>query len=108
MPVFAQPLWQLLILTELICCAAASTVGVALIYPGFKSINFGSKTALSSPPFLSGLGPVYLTWGIAPLLSLTCVTALFLILRTWLLRGEDPFHKVIWVRSSVEASVSML
>ena len=82
------------------CHAAAATVGVSLVYPGFNSINFGGKNTLSTPPFLSGLGPVFLTWGIAPLLSLTCVTALFLIMRAWLLRGEDPFHKVIWVMHS--------
>lgn len=77
-----------------------------MVYPGLKSINFGGGDALSSPPFLTGLGPVFLTWIVAPLLTLTLVTGVFLIMRTWLLRGEDPFHKVIWVCSNHSCPVN--
>jgi len=77
-------------------CAVASTIGAAFVFPGVGDIDGG--TSLSAPPFLSGLGPVFLIWLVAPTLTLTLVILLFLIMRTYVMRGEDPFHKVLWVR----------
>ena len=73
----------------------ASLIGATFVFPGVHLLDAG--TTLSKPPFLSGLGPVFLVWLTAPLMALTLVTTVFLILRTFLLRGEDPFHKVLWV-----------
>lgn len=77
----------------------ASLIGAAFVFPGVGTIDAG--TTLSKPPFLSGLGPVFLVWLVAPFMALTLVTFVFLVLRTSLLRGEDPFHKVLWVRAFV-------
>ncbi len=77
-------------------CAVASTIGAAFVFPGVGHIDGG--TSLSAPPFLSGLGPVFLIWLVAPTLTLTLVILLFLMMRTYVMRGEDPFHKVLWVR----------
>ncbi len=77
-------------------CAVASTIGAAFVFPGVGDIDGG--TSLSAPPFLSGLGPVFLIWLVAPTLTLTLVILLFLMMRTYVMRGEDPFHKVLWVR----------
>ena len=86
---------SLLILTYALC-AVASTIGAAFVFPGVGDIDGG--TSLSAPPFLSGLGPVFLIWLVAPTLTLTLVILLFLMMRTYVMRGEDPFHKVLWVR----------
>ena len=75
--------------------AVASTIGAAFIFPGVSNIDGG--TSLSAPPFLSGLGPIFLIWLVAPTLTLMLVILLFLLIRTCLMRGEDPFHKVLWV-----------
>lgn len=77
----------------------ASLIGATFVFPGVSTIDAG--TTLSKPPFLSGLGPVFLVWLTAPLMALTLVAFAFLVLRTSLLRGEDPFHKVLWVRALV-------
>ena len=77
--------------------AVASLIGATFVFPGVSMLDGG--TTLSKPPFLSGLGPVFLVWLTGPLMTLTLATTLFLILRTFLLRGEDPFHKVLWVRA---------
>ncbi|KAL3134291.1 Na+/Pi symporter [Trebouxia sp. C0009 RCD-2024] len=71
---------------------AASIIGAAFIYPGLKVISSEGVTQPSTS-FLIG---VLLTWCIAPMLSLTLGAAVFLVVRTWIIRGEDPFHKVIW------------
>lgn len=75
----------------------ASLIGATFVFPGVSTLDAG--TSLNKPPFLSGLGPVFLVWLTGPLMTLTLVTTTFLILRTLLLRGEDPFHKVLWVRA---------
>ena len=79
-----------------LCFTVASLIGASFVFPGVHTIDGG--TSLSTPPFLSGLGPVFLVWLTAPAMALTLVPLVFLLLRTCLLRGEDPFHKVLWVR----------
>ena len=89
---------------NLLLYAVASTIGAAFVFPGVATIDGGA--GLSQPPFLSGLGPVFLTWLVGPMLSLTSVTLLFLLMRTCLLRGEDPFHKVLWVSIALCSTVT--
>lgn len=69
----------------------ASTIGAALVFPGSSSLEFG--TLLDAPPFLTGLGPIFLTWMTAPLLSITFVSLASIGMRNILFRGEDPFTK---------------
>lgn len=80
------------------CCVLAvfSLVGTACLYPGPDTVDFGSPL-LEKPPYLSGLGPVYMSWMFVPTLALICVALFFLTLRTFALRGDDPFYSVLWV-----------
>lgn len=70
--------------------------GTAMVYPGWKYINWGVHIQ-SQPLIVTGVGAVYVPWCTVPLLTVVVVTFLFLILRTCLMRGEDPFHNVLWV-----------
>lgn len=81
-----------------------SLLGTALLYPGAHTIDTGAPL-LHKPPYLSGLGPIYTSWMFVPLLALVCVSLLLLILRHCLLRGEDPFHKTLWVSRHLASSV---
>lgn len=83
-------------LTALHWYAAASIIGTATIFPGWGHIEWGR--ASKTPPFLAGLGPVYLSWLTVPLLALLMVMCIFLPMRAKLLRAEDPFYSVLWVR----------
>ncbi|DBA79749.1 TPA: hypothetical protein ACH3X1_008414 [Trebouxia sp. C0004] len=71
---FVLPLWHLLAywmqvpicpFTQLAC----SLAGTALVYPGPGSVEWGSQVS-NTPPFLSGLGPVYIGWIIMPMVAL--------------------------------------
>ena len=73
--------------------------GTALVYPGWKYINWGVH--IQTHPFqVTGMGAVYVPWAVVPLLTIVVVTFLFLVMRTYLLRGEDPFHTVSWVSAA--------
>lgn len=76
--------------------AVASTQGAALVFPGASSINFGHSQ--KTPPWLSGVGAILMSWLWCPLLSALLVTSSFLLIRTLVFRGEDAFHKALWVR----------
>ncbi|DBA79742.1 hypothetical protein WJX77_004526 [Trebouxia sp. C0004] len=86
--------------------AVASNIGAAFVFPGVGDIDGG--TSLSAPPFLSGLGPVFLIWLVAPTLTLTLVILMFLMMRTYVMRGEDPFHKVLWVMPALGCFASII
>lgn len=75
--------------------AVFGLLGTLLLYPGLHAVDFGR--VLRDPPFISGLGPIYASWATVPVLAFVCVAFLFLFLRNRLLRGDDPFHKVLWV-----------
>ena len=81
--------WQCLL-------AVFSLLGTALLYPGWEQVAFAAPL-LDRPPFLSGLGPIYTSWAFVPALALVCVALLFLLLRNCILRGDDPFYRVLWV-----------
>ena len=78
-------------------CAAAAIAGAATIYPGWDYIDWGTCSHVQ--PYLSGLGPVYLSWLVVPLLALVFVASIFLPMRSRLFRAEDPFYTVLWVSS---------
>ena len=87
----------------MLCDAASAMVGIALVYPGWKYINWGGhpRSSASSWSLVPGLGAVYVPWGTVPVLTILLVTFFFLILRMFLMRGEDPFHKVLWVSTAI-------
>ena len=83
----------------ILCAVVISLAGSALIFPGSDSIDWGMQTQ-KSPPFVSGLGPVWVSWAVMPLVSCACVAILMLCFRG-ILRTEDSFHEVVWVSRSV-------
>lgn len=85
------------------CDAASAMIGVALVYPGWNYLNWGSypRTAASAWSLIPGLGAVYVPWVTVPVLTVVIVTFVFLMSRTFLMRGEDPFHKVLWVSAAI-------
>lgn len=87
-------------LTALHSHAAASMVGTATIFPGWGHVEWGR--ACGTRPFLAGLGPIYLSWLIVPLLTLLSVISIFLPMRAKLFRAEDPFYSVLWVRAHIQ------
>ena len=76
--------------------AAMSLAGAVLVFPGKDTIDWGSPF-LTKPPFVSGLGPVYIAWVVMPLVSFVCAALLMLSVRS-IFRKEDPFHQLVWVR----------
>lgn len=75
---------------------ALGLAGTALIFPGPGSIDRGSQTN-GKPPFLSGLGPLYIGWIVITLICVVCGGILMLSFRH-VLRKEDPFSQIVWVR----------
>ncbi|KAL3161411.1 hypothetical protein ABBQ32_010301 [Trebouxia sp. C0010 RCD-2024] len=106
-PVMIQLLaiWQQILLPIFIGFVASLT-GATFVFPGMRFLDGGKW--LSEPPFLTGLGPAFLVWLIAPLMTLTLVTLAFLLLRTCLLRGEDPFHKVLWAMPGIACGTAII
>ena len=47
---------------------------------------------------VSGMGAVYIPWATVPVMTVVIVTFMFQVMRTFLMRGDDPFHVVLWVR----------
>lgn len=78
---------------------AAALAGTALVYPGWKYIIWGVHIT-KAPIVVSGMGAVYVPWATVPLMTAVLVTLIFLTMRTFLMRGEDPFHKVLWVNTT--------
>ena len=71
--------------------------GTALVYPGWKYINWGVHIT-EHPMVVSGTGAVYIPWATVPVMTIVIVTFIFLVMQTFLMRGADPFHVVLWVR----------
>ena len=83
------------IFNQLMCLAASAILGTLVVYPGSHFIDWGTMS--STRPYLSGLGPIYLSPFIAILLTIVFVAAIFLPMRSMLFRSEDPFHTMLWV-----------
>lgn len=79
----------------IVCAAVTSLAGSALISPGGDSIDWGAHTQ-KTPPFVSGLGPVWVSWAAMPLVSCACVTFLMLCFRR-IMHTDDSFHEIVWV-----------
>ena len=79
----------------IVCVVVTSLAGSALISPGGDSIDWGTHTQ-RLPPFVSGLGPVWVSWAAMPLVSCACVTFLMLCFRG-IMHTDDSFHEVVWV-----------
>ncbi|KAL0031297.1 hypothetical protein WJX79_001595 [Trebouxia sp. C0005] len=86
----------------------ASTVGAILIFPGGAALEF-SKTS-KSPPFVTGLGSIFIIWACAPIISISLTGPCYLKIRDWLFRSSeyDPLHRVLWVLPLVASTVSII
>ena len=86
--VFVRPFWL---------HAVASTAGAILVFPGGAALEFGMTS--NSPPFVTGLGSVFIIWACAPIISVSLTGSCYLKTRDWLFRSSehDPLHKVLWV-----------
>ena len=78
--------------------AAAALVGTGLVYPGWNHLYWGLHLT-EHPRTYSGMGDVYTPWAVVPVLTTVIVVVMFLTMRTYLMRGEDPFHHTLWVTS---------
>ena len=76
--------------------AAAALAGTALVYPGWTHLNWGLHLT-EHPRTYNGMGDVYTPWAVVPVLTTVIVVFIFLTMRTYLMRGEDPFHQTLWV-----------
>ena len=76
-------------------CAVASTIGAALVFPGPSALKLGALS--NSPPFLPSLAAVFFVWAAAPTLTMSLTALFFVLFRNWFFRGEDSFHRVLWV-----------
>ena len=78
-----------------LCCAVASTLGASLVFPGARQLRAGGTN--SQPPYLTGMGAVFIAWILAPLLTMCCAVPVCLWNRKTIFRSEDPFHIALWV-----------
>ena len=76
-----------------------------MLYPGLHYVDFGAF--VQKPPFVTGLGPIWISWLFVPALALVSVALLFLILRNFVLRGKDPFYRVLWVSAGCYEAFSL-
>ena len=77
------------------CCAVASTLGATFVFPGANQLNAGGTSLV--PPYLTGVGAVFIVWAIAPFLTMCTTSAFYLWNRKMIFRTEDPFHRALWV-----------
>lgn len=76
--------------------AVFSLAGTLLVFPGYSSVNWGVGTS-AKPPFITGLAQVYVSSMVLPLITFLCGVVGMLSLR-YVMRLEDPFHQMIWVK----------
>ena len=75
--------------------AVAATIGASLVFPGADDLSISATSP--TPPFLTGLGPVFIVWVLAPAVTM-CNTGLFYLgTQNYVFRSEDVFHKALWV-----------
>ena len=75
--------------------AVASTVGASFIFPGAHHLEIGSTS--EHPPFLTGLGPVFFVWALAPAVTIINTAVFYLGCRNYVFRGDDVLHRALWV-----------
>ena len=65
-----------------------------MVFPGPQAINFGTYDSISN---FTGLGTVFAVWVLAPALTLLIAATNFIFYRNSVFRGEDCFHRALWV-----------
>lgn len=80
---------------SVLCVVVISLAGSTLIFPGGNKIDWGTPSQ-KGPPFVSGLGPLWIAYAVMPLITFACVAFLMLRFRRFM-RAEDSFHEVVWV-----------
>lgn len=78
-----------------LCYAAASVMGAIFVFPGVRQLKVGGTN--SEPPYLTGIGAVFIGLMLAPILTICGAVLTYLGTRKTILRSEDPFHKALWV-----------
>ncbi|DBA79747.1 hypothetical protein WJX77_003194 [Trebouxia sp. C0004] len=86
---------------------ASAMAGTALIYPGWRYVNWGVHIT-DNPMVLSGMGAVYIPWATVPVMAMIIVTFIFLVMRTFLMRRDDPFHIVLWCAPGIACATSII
>ena len=74
----------------------ASTVGAILVFPGGAALEVANTSI--SPPYVTGLGSVFLICGCASMFTVYLTGTFFLQVRNLVFRSDDPLHRVLWVR----------
>ncbi|KAL3131923.1 Na+/Pi symporter [Trebouxia sp. C0009 RCD-2024] len=75
-------------------CLAASVMGAIFVFPGVRQLKVGGTN--SEPPYLTGIGAVFIGLMLAPILTICGAVLTYLGTRKTILRSEDPFHKALW------------
>lgn len=70
-------------------------VGMAMTYRGADCVVWYEKS--DTFPFLQGISAIVASWVISPVLSGVLAVALFLSVRTFVLRSEHAFERSFWV-----------
>lgn len=78
-----------------LCYAAASTIGAIFVFPGVRQLKVGGTNL--EPPYLTGMGAVFISLMLAPVLTICTAVLTYLGTRKTILRSEDPFHRALWV-----------
>ncbi|DBB04960.1 TPA: hypothetical protein ACH3X3_010239 [Trebouxia sp. C0006] len=86
---------------------ASAMAGTALVSPGWKYINWGVHIT-EHPMVVSGMGAVYIPWATVPVMTIVIVTFIFLVMRTFLMRGDDPFHVVLWCAPGIACATTII
>ncbi|KAL3131924.1 hypothetical protein ABBQ38_007627 [Trebouxia sp. C0009 RCD-2024] len=79
--------------------SVAATLGAILVFPGARHLKVGGTN--SHPPYLTGMGAVFMTWLLAPLVTMCCAVPVYLWSRKTIFRSEDPFHNALWDEATV-------
>ncbi|DBA83573.1 TPA: hypothetical protein ACH3X2_006488 [Trebouxia sp. C0005] len=86
---------------------ASAMAGTALVYPGWTYMNWGVHIT-ANPMVVSGMGAVYIPWATVPVMTVVIVTFIFLVMRTFLMRGDDPFHVVLWCAPGIACATAII
>ncbi|KAA6420536.1 MAG: hypothetical protein FRX49_09697 [Trebouxia sp. A1-2] len=89
------------------CLLASAMAGTALVYPGWTYMNWGVHIT-ANPMVVSGMGAVYIPWATVPVMTVVIVTFIFLVMRTFLMRGDDPFHVVLWCAPGIACATAII
>ncbi|PNH04464.1 Phosphate-repressible phosphate permease [Tetrabaena socialis] len=71
-------------------------MGFSLVYGGADAVNWATPDTSSFPPY-KGVLPIILSWFVSPVLTGAAAAAIFLAVRTVVLRHADSYARTYWV-----------